>query len=107
MERIICSSIWYKDLELERSDILDGFRPFNTDRGVVFSGWRHPNCIYQMCAIFGKRSVTSEVGEYIQGFLTDKNRFVDRKEAYLIAKSSNQLIDDSDGKTILFSEDIY
>jgi hypothetical protein len=27
-----------------------------------------------------KGSVTSEVGEYIQGFLTSKNRFVDREE---------------------------
>jgi len=107
MELIICSSIWYKDLKLKRPDILDGFRPVNVDRGVVFSGWRHPNCMYQMCAIFGLRSVKSEVGEFVQGFTTSKNRFVDRKEGYLISKLSNQLKDDFEGKDTLFSEDIY
>ena len=36
-----------------------------------------------------------------------KNRFVDRKEGYLISKLSNQLKDDFEGKDTLFSEDIY
>lgn len=29
--------------------------------------------------------------DYIQGFVTNKRRFVDRKEAYIIAKNNNQI----------------
>lgn len=57
------------------------------------------------------RSVTfgpDSVGENEQGFLTNKNRFVDRFEAYKIALSTNQI---TEGKTHhndkLYSEDIY
>jgi hypothetical protein len=51
---------------------------------------------------------TSECGLYEQGFLTDKNRFVDRFEAFDIAESSDQLNDrPRGGSRYLFSEDIY
>lgn len=105
-EFIICSAIWYKDLILKRDDLLRhrGFSPYNVDRGIVFCGWRHPNCLYAMIAVTGLRSVPAEVGEYVQGFLTNKNRFVDRKEAAQIALECNQI---SEPKNILFSEDVY
>ena len=49
-EYILCSAIWYKDLPLIRPEVLEprGFRPYNVDKGVVISGWRHGNCIYQI-----------------------------------------------------------
>lgn len=59
---------------------------------------------YAMVAVTGLRSVPAEVGEYVQGFLTNKNRFVDRKEAAQIALKCNQI---SEPKRILFSEDVY
>lgn len=79
-EKIICAAIWYKDLKLKKPEVLDikGFRPVNCDKGIVFSGWRHGNCLYQMVAITGLNQ--HQAGEEIQGFLTNKNRFVDRKE---------------------------
>ena len=109
-EYILCAAVWYKDLPLKKPEILEhrGFRPYNVDRGVVVSGWRHMNCIYQMVAITGLRSIPAEVGEEIQGFLTNKNRFVDREEGYNIAEEAGQLNDRSrGGSRTLYSEDLY
>lgn len=102
-EYILCSAIWYKDLPLVRKDLANQ-NPINVDRGIVFCGHRHPHCMYSMIAITGKRSVESEVGEYVQGFLTNKNRFVGREEAAIIAFDANQIKEE---KERLYSEDIY
>lgn len=108
-EYIACSAIWYKDLDdrLKKPEILRtrGFSPYNVDKGVVFSGWRHPNCMYQMVAIYGIPNY--EAGESIQGFLTSKNRFVDRKEGAEIALACKQIKKLQFSKTDLYSEDIY
>jgi hypothetical protein len=98
MEKILCAAIWYKELPTPL------YRPINIDIGSVFCGYSHMHCLHQMYAITGKRSVTSEVGEYIQGFLTDKNRFVDRKEAAKIALDTGQI---KKSLKHLFSEDLY
>lgn len=47
--------------------------------------------------------------DWEQGFLTNKGRFVDRKEAMEIAKAQNQVIrlSGSPNIDILFSEDLY
>lgn len=47
--------------------------------------------------------------DWEQGFLTNKGRFVDRKEAMEIAKAQNQVIrlSGSPNSDILFSEDLY
>lgn len=105
-EYILCAAVWYLELPMVKPNVLDnrGFRPYNVDKGVVFSGWRHGNCIYQMVAITGLRSCPSESGPEIQGFLTNKNRFVDREEAAQIAFDAGQT------ETLLnrlFSEDLY
>lgn len=105
-EYILCAAVWYLELPMVKGDILNnrGFRPYNVDKGIVFSGWRHGNCIYQMVAVTGLRSVPAEAGPEIQGFLTNKNRFVDREEAAKIAYESGQT-----EKLLvrLFSEDLY
>ena len=103
-ETIICAAIWYKDLQMVKPEVLDGrgFRPYNVDRGIVFAGWRHPNCLYQMVAMTGKYQ--HEVGKEIQGFLTSKNRFLNRHEAaQLHVKNGGKL----EFNTELFSEDLY
>jgi hypothetical protein len=106
-EYIACSAIWYKELELKKPDVLKprGFSPYNVDKGIVFSGWRHGNCMYQMVAIYALRDF--EAGESIQGFLTSKNRFVDRKEGAKIALACKQIKKLQFSKTDLYSEDIY
>jgi len=105
-EIILCAAIWYKDLVLERPEVLEpkNYRPNNCDRGIVFSGWRHANCLYQMVAIKGIRDF--EAGESVQGFLTNKNRFVDRKEAAKIAMEHGQITKLHYGNK-LYSEDLY
>lgn len=64
--------------------------------------------MYTMVSITGLRSVETEVGEEIQGFLTSANRFVDRKEAWIIAKKASQikyLLEINSG--LLYSEHLY
>jgi hypothetical protein len=104
-ERIVCSAIWYKDFPLVKDDpIPDGFiRPFNCDKGIVFCGLRHHNCLYQMVAITGKYQ--HQAGEEVQGFLTTKNRFVDRKEGAKIHIANGGTLEYS--SDTLYSEDLY
>jgi hypothetical protein len=105
-ETILCSAVWFKDLPLLKPEVLEprGYRPYNVNKGIVFSGWRHPNCLYAMSAITGKREC--EAGESIQGFLTTKNRFVDRFEGAKIALESGQIEKLNYGKR-LYSEDLW
>lgn len=110
-EIILCSAIWYKDIPQKKifdSNVL----PVNCDRGLVFCGLRHTHCMYTMCSVTGLRSVTNGedgVGEYEQGFLTSKNRFVNRVEGLEIAIRENQLKDPGARLylTQLHSEDLY
>lgn len=105
-ERIICSAVWYKEIELKKQVPEWAFLPVNIKKGIVFCGHRHAQCIYSKCALTGLRD--AESGESVQGFLTNKNRFVDRKEAFEIAMNQGQIIDlnQTRGK-ILYSEDLY
>jgi hypothetical protein len=98
-ETILCAATWYKDL------ITPEFNPTNVDRGIVFSGYRHIHCLHQMVSMTGKRN--SEIGEYIEGFLTNRNRFVDRIEAGLIAIKCGQIDKLNYSTNKLYSEDLY
>lgn len=107
-EKIICAAIWYKEIPLKKTipDVL----PKNCDRGLVVSGHRHGQCMWVMGSLTGLRSVMNApdgVGDYVQGFLTSKNRFVDREEAAQIwlKESPNNKLNYS--STELYSEDIY
>lgn len=74
--------------------------------GKIFYGFRHGDCkhLAEQCGII----VTND--NYEDGFLTSMKRFVNRKEAFKIAKNNNQiwhnLFDDVD-ENILTSEDLY
>ena len=107
MERIVCAAIWYKDIPLKKPEALEprGFRCFNVDCGIVFFGLNHMHCLYQMVAITGLRA--AESGEYIHGFLTTKNRFVERVEGAKIALACEQIEKLNYSKTKLYSEDLY
>ena len=101
---ILCAAIWYKHLPLKKEEVLRlrGMSPYNVDQGIVFCGWRHGNCLYQMVALTGLAD--HEAGKGTQGFLTSDNRFVDRIEAGLIAFKAEQT---ATLKGYLFSEDLY
>jgi hypothetical protein len=109
-EYLLCAAIWYKELPSMR------LLPYNCDRGIVLCGRRHDNIIAQMEATMGLRTVSNggirSAGEYEQGFLTNTNRFVGRREAYKIALESGQIKkkkinNDKEEIYHLFSEDVW
>jgi hypothetical protein len=104
IEYILCSAIWYND-EVERAHL-----PINIPTGLVVCGLRHCNCFTVLAALFPNREyiiVNEEDIErrHIQGFLTSKNRFVDRTEGYNIAVKAEQCTVSE--HEILMSEDIW
>lgn len=104
-ERIVCAAIWYKELNNLSEKWNTILRPTNIETGIVICGHRHPHCMYIMMAMTGKRSVVTECGKYVQGFLTSSNRFVDRKEAAgIFTKLGGKL---NYSQTELYSEDLY
>lgn len=104
-EYILCAAIWYKDIPLKKA--INELLPKNCDRGIVITGHRHGQCIWTIVSLLGLRTCTNAIdatGEHIQGFLTNKNRFVDRQEAAIIALEAKQITEET---TVLFSEDLY
>ena len=104
-EYILCAAIWYKEIPLKKE--IPQVLPKKCDKGLVVLGHRHGQCMWTMSSLTGLRSVTNAVdgvGEYEQGFLTNTNRFVDRKEAGQIAFMAGQT---EELKTTLYSEDLY
>lgn len=79
---------------------------------VIISGHRHGNCYSVFSKLTGSYDSADMPGREDQGFLTSKNRFVDRKEAYRIAKANNQIVWGADATengddSILISENLY
>lgn len=71
--------------------------------GRVWTGKRHGHCIRTIVQATGVKSVGDG---YTQGFVTMAGRFVDRKEAAVIAVHAGQVA----GRALpfeLFSEDLY
>jgi hypothetical protein len=102
-ERILCSAIWYIELEGKEKDIpKEQYLPVNCPTGIVFCGHRHLQCMRTMNHVFGLSD--HEAGKSVQGFLTNWNRFVDRKEGGEIAFKAGQT-DNLIGH--LFSEDLW
>jgi predicted nucleic-acid-binding Zn-ribbon protein len=104
-EYILCAATWYKDLFTAK------ILPINIKTGVVLCGYRHGDIIYQLLALTGMKSVTPVCGDYEQGFITNKNRFVGRKEAFPIARDADQIKGPNKGQSEnpigLTSEDLY
>lgn len=77
--------------------------------GLIISGYRHYNC-YEVIEKLGNVPQNLWPGSDSHGFLTSHNRFVNRREGYLIAKENNQLLlppKEDDSEDILTSEDLY
>jgi hypothetical protein len=93
-EKILCSAIWYDDGKAHVH------QPKNIKAGYVICGMRHHNCIALHTLLTGKVTNASNV----QGFITDKDRFVDRNEAGEIAFKAMQV---PKRNNLLYSEDLY
>lgn len=107
-EYILCAANYYND------GIKYDFSPKNIELGFVICGRRHHNCIDIFAKMVG--FPYNEEGHKlhnseIQGFLTNKDRFVDRKEGYKIAFEANQIKGPNKGYSEnsigLTSEDLY
>lgn len=72
---------------------------YNNDICNIEIGYRHHDII---------RRFHGEISRYPedQGFYTSKGRFVDRRDAMIIAKNAGQF-DKNSSKEILYSEDLY
>ena len=67
---------------------------------LIYCGHRHANILWQ------SKLVSRD--PYHQGFLTNKGRFVDRKEALVIAIANKQVMDTTQIRgNNLYSEDLY
>lgn len=99
-EYIICAAIWLND----GGDY--PHQPKNIETGFVVCGRRHHNCI-ATAVILNKwilKGLKESSGKTVQGFLTSKDRFIDRREGGELALSQNQILEPTD---CLFSEDLY
>ena len=91
-EYIICAAIHFE------SNKVQAHQPKNITHGLVVCGRRHHNCFATIYTFDVK------LKEIEQGFITSKDRFVNRKEAGEIAFKAGQT---KELRTCLFSEDIY
>lgn len=126
-ETIICAAIHYDNgIHYKFQDV------YGIKTGFVLSGYRHPNILsvlptnpYFLKKMFDTGD-KEEIQKYeelkvkygwqedgllrcntIQGFLTSKGRFVNRKEAYNIALEAGQIDCNGGYCKELFSEDLY
>jgi hypothetical protein len=116
-EFILCAAIWWNDDQKHQG------QPKNIDLGFVICGRRHSNCYAILSTLVGlDESIKEKVmaienkmrpDDYrkSQGFITSLDRYVDRKEAWLIAKAANQiqfgLSSANDKDNELISENLY
>lgn len=102
-EYILCSAIYYDDGKEHVH------QPKNITIGIVVAGRRHHNCITTLSSLIGADYDKKLAGRDGQGFITNTDRFVSRKEAYVIAKEAGQLLHNMHDKTnlILVSEDLW
>jgi hypothetical protein len=100
-EFIICAAIHFDD-EVKREH-----QPKNIERGIVVAGRRHHNCYLTIFELNNQKKWNTI--KHTQGFITSRDRFVDRKEGYEIAKREKQLFSGitHDDNPILISEELY
>jgi len=78
---------------------------------TIICGHRHGDCYIVLRNLLNIQE-DDEPGRDQQGFLTSFNRFVDRKEAWKIAKENNQIqfglkASENGDDSILVSENLY
>lgn len=116
-EYIICSAVHFDN------GIIYQEQPSNIKTGIVVAGRRHNNCFYSLkqMELYDDSKVTKD--NITAGFITNYDRFLNRKEAFVLAEKNNQLLmpelhhkTDSDimfldkfgeHESILTSEDLY
>ena len=102
-ERIVCSACQVF------VDTRDGTNEDGSEIIHTVYGLRHYDTFMRKQIAELEKNYKYPLLDWEQGFLTNKGRFVDRKEAMEIAKAQNQVIrlSGSPNSDILFSEDLY
>jgi len=119
-EYILCAAIHFRDGKQYLH------QPINIETGFVVCGRRHHNCYTTLMVLSEDMTLSDKTALFderdIQGFITNKDRFVDRKEGWEIALAAEQVkprvYDNSidviftdplpkNSKMILISEDLY
>lgn len=113
-ESILCVAIHVND------GVKHDFQPKNIETGYVVCGYRHGNCYNVIGSLIadspekkvGLEKFFDENGRLSEGFITSLNRYVDRKEAWVLAKVNNQIqyglvVSDNGDDSILISENLY
>ena len=95
-EYILCAAIHYDN------GIEYVHQPKNIYSGIVVCGRRHHNCFTILFNMFNEDDYSKK--NTTQGFLTNTDLFVDRKEAAQIAFEAGQI---GHVTKSLFSEDLY
>lgn len=74
---------------------------------MIICGRRHSN-VFEAMFLLGFRY---DKPSHVQGFWTNQNRFVDRHEAFEIAKAANQILPEAQQEAekshTLYSEDVW
>ena len=115
-EYILCAAIYIND------GLKHEAQPENIEIGFVICGRRHHNC-YQTIKSLTGQNPNERIGNLItsmsdfeqrkhQGFITSTDRYVDRKEAFQIAKANNQIqfglnASENGEDSILISENLF
>ena len=99
-EYIICAATWFDD-EIDRE-----LPELNGKTGYVIAGRRHSNVAFTISVLSPNGAIRRQPKE-VDGFLTNKNRFVDRKEAADIAFKAGQIAQPTTHPLGLYSEDLY
>jgi hypothetical protein len=93
-EYILCAAIYFDN------GVRYEHQPKNIESGIVICGRRHHNCFVTWSLLSENDFKT----RYTEGFLTSKDRFVNRQEAADIAMAAGQIIKETE---CLVSEDLY
>ena len=73
--------------------------------GIVYSVPR-PGRHHNVCHVMMAQGLPPETMR-LQGFVTSTGRFVDRREAAIIARDAGQLLRKTNPTDLLFSEDVW
>lgn len=95
--RILCAAIWVKDSQKHEHG------PLNIEDGFVICGRRHHDCLATLMDCFPEHKGK----DAIQGFISSDNRFLNRKEALVVAMKARQIHAKHPPYDMLVSEDLY
>ena len=102
MEYILCSAVHYKN------GVTYIHQPSGIESGHVVCGRRHHNCFMTNFILSADGDMEKfKVVESTQGFVTSLNRYVGREEGLSIARQAGQMLNDSESKYMLYSEDLW